>query len=70
MVDIFSDMLDQIKTKNLTINVKVSQLKYIGLLSNIQFDKDCLYNIFYNFILNSIDMAEVNGKVSLHIDLE
>ena len=70
VVDIFSDMLSQIKSKNASIKVKVAHEKNFGLLSNVHFDKDCLHSILYNFIANSIDMVEPNEEVSLYIDLE
>ena len=70
VVDIFSDMLNEIRNKNVTIQVKVSHEKHIGLLSNIQFSKKCLYTILHNFIYNSLEMVEENGEVSLIIDLK
>ena len=69
-VDIFSDMLHLIRSKNVTIKVKVENQKHLGLLDNVQFNKKCLFVLLYNFISNSLKMVEEKGEVSLVIDLK
>ena len=70
IVNIFSDLLHLIRSKNVTIKVKVNKKRHLGLLDNVQVNKKCLYVLLYNFIFNSLKMVEEKGEVSLIIDIK